>query len=158
MFKKLHRTIDGVSKDLDKFHFNKAVARIREFTNDLEAFSDVEENANWVRRQSLEAIICLIGPMLPHLGEELWYTLGYKTLLVDTPWPQADPEMLVEENMTVGVQINGKLRGTIQLPKDCNDKTAEEMALNLENVKTIIGSNNIRKIIVVPNRIINVVI
>ena len=158
MFKKLHKTIDGVSKDLDKFHFNKAVARIREFTNDLEAFSDVEENANWVRRQSLEALICLIGPMLPHLGEELWYTLGYKTLLVDTPWPQANPEMLVEENMTVGVQINGKLRGTIQLPKDCNDKTAEEMALNLENVKTIIGSNNIRKIIVVPNRIINVVI
>jgi leucyl-tRNA synthetase len=158
VLKKMHKTIDGVSRDLEKFHFNKAVARIREFTNDLESFTDKEVGSDWVRRKGLEVMVCLIGPMMPHLGEELWHRLGYQTLLVDAPWPEADLQMLVEKNITMGVQVNGKLRGTVKLPKNCLNETVEEAALSLETVQNIIGSKTIRKIIVVPNRIINVVI
>ncbi len=158
ILKKLHKTVDGVSGDLEKFHFNKAVARIRGFTNDLETFTSEDIGANWVRRQGLETIVCLIGPMMPHISEELWHSLGHQTLLADTPWPEADPVMLVEESITIGVQVNGKLRGTVDLPKDCDDETAKEAALALKNVQTAIGSTAIRNVIVVPNRIINVVL
>jgi leucyl-tRNA synthetase len=158
ILKKTHKTIDSVSRDLEKFHFNKAVARIREFTNDLETFSSKEDGSDWVRRNGLEVMVCLIGPIMPHLAEELWHVLGYKTLLVDAPWPETDLNMLVEENITIGVQVNGKLRGTIKLPKDCLNETAEKAALSLETVQSIIGSKTILKIIIVPNRIINVVI
>jgi leucyl-tRNA synthetase len=158
LFKSLHKTVDGVSQDLEKFHFNKAVARIREFTNELEGFTLAGSEADWVRRQGVETIVCLIGPMMPHLAEELWHSLGHETLLVDTPWPQADSAMLIEESVTMGVQVNGKLRGTVNLPKDCDEQAAKEAALALENVQTAIGTGAIRKVIVVPNRIINVVL
>jgi len=158
ILKSLHKTVDGVSQDLEKFHFNKAVARIREFTNELEGFTLSDSGADWVRRQGLETIVCLIGPMMPHLAEELWHSLGHETLLVDSPWPQADSAMLIEESVTIGVQVNGKLRGTVDLPKDCDEQTAKEAALALENVQTAIGASAIRKVIVVPNRIINVVL
>jgi leucyl-tRNA synthetase len=158
ILKSLHKTVDGVSQDLEKFHFNKAVARIREFTNELEGFTFSDSGADWVRRQGLETIVCLIGPMMPHLAEELWHSLGHETLLVDSPWPQADSTMLIEESVTIGVQVNGKLRGTVDLPKDCDEQTAKEAALALENVQTAIGAGAIRKVIVVPNRIINVVL
>jgi leucyl-tRNA synthetase len=156
--KEIHKTISNVTKDLDRFHFNKAVARIREMTNTLENLAGDDNSATWIRRFGLESIVCLIGPMMPHLGEELWHSLGHRTLLADTPWPEADPKMLVEESVTIGVQVNGKLRGAVDLPKDCDDETAKEAALALENVQAAIGPVAIRKVIVVPNRIINVVL
>ncbi len=156
--KEIHKTISNVTKDLDRFHFNKAVARIREMTNTLENLAGDDNSATWIRRFGLESIVCLIGPMMPHLGEELWHSLGHRTLLADTPWPEADPKMLVEESVTIGVQVNGKLRGAVDLPKDCDDETAKEAALALENVQAAIGHVAIRKVIVVPNRIINVVL
>ena len=158
VLKALHKTVDGVSQDLDKFHFNKAVARIREFTNELETLNASGPDADWVRRRGLEVLVCLIGPMMPHLAEELWHSLGHETLLADAPWPEADAAFLVEENVTMGVQVNGKMRGTVDLPKDCDNETAEAAALALDNVQAAIGSGSIRKVIVVPNRIINVVL
>ena len=158
VLKIIHRTIVAVSDDLDKFHFNRAVARIRELTNELEDLSPEEEGADWVMRQGLEIAVCLIGPMMPHLAEELWHSLGYQTLLADTPWPEAEADQLVEKNVTVAVQVNGKLRGTLDLPKDSDDQTAETAALALENVSAAIAGKPIRKVIIVPNRIINVVV
>ena len=158
VLKIIHRTIVAVSDDLDKFHFNRAVARIRELTNELEDLSPEEEGADWVMRQGLETTVCLIGPMMPHLAEELWHSLGHQTLLADTPWPEAEADQLVEKNVTVAVQVNGKLRGTLDLPKDSDDQTAETGALALENVSAAIAGKPIRKVIIVPNRIINVVV
>ena len=158
VLKIIHRTIVAVSDDLDKFHFNRAVARIRELTNELEDLSPEEEGADWVMRQGLEIAVCLIGPMMPHLAEELWHSLGHQTLLADTPWPEAEADQLVEKNVTVAVQVNGKLRGTLDLPKDSDDQTAETGALALENVSAAIAGKPIRKVIIVPNRIINVVV
>ena len=158
VLKIIHRTIVAVSDDLDKFHFNRTVARIRELTNELEDLSPEEEGADWVMRQGLETAVCLIGPMMPHLAEELWHSLGHQTLLADTPWPEAEADQLVEKNVTVAVQVNGKLRGTLDLPKDSDDQTAETGALALENVSAAIAGKPIRKVIIVPNRIINVVV
>ena len=156
--KAIHITIASVSSDLDKFHFNKAVARIRELTNTLDALEPQQVGAAWVRRHGLEVAICLIGPMMPHLAEDLWHSLGHETLLADTAWPVADPNLLVENSVTIAVQVNGKLRGTLELAKDSDQKSTEEAALSLHNVASAIGDKPIRKVIIVPNRIVNVVI
>lgn len=158
VLRQAHKTIAGVSEDLDSFHFNKAVARIRELTNALDELDLATEGDGWVYRETLEILVQLLGPMLPHLGEEMWKALGYDTLLVDQPWPSADPEMVVDDVVTVAVQVNGKLRGTIELPKDCANARAEEEALKLETVAAAISGSAPRKVIVVPNRIVNVVL
>jgi len=157
-FREMHKTIDRIGDDLDKFGFNRAVARIREFTNTLAELPGSDGDAAWMRRQGLETIVKLIGPMMPHLAEELWQRLGHETLLADTPWPVADPSMLEDDTVTVGVQVNGKLRGTIELVKDCGENEAQVTALSLPNVMKAMGDKSPRKVIVVPNRIVNVVV
>jgi len=154
----VHKTIAGVSDDLDKFHFNKAIARIRELTNQLDALDPKEPGAAWALRFGLETAVRLFGPMMPHLTEDLWHSLGHRTFLADEPWPVADAAQLLDRNVTIAVQVNGKLRGTLDLPKDSDRKTAETAALALGNVVAAIGGKPVRKVIVVPNRIINVVV
>ena len=158
VLKATHKTIDGVSADLEKFHFNKAVARIRELTNAVEGLKDTAPDANWVRRFALETLSLLIAPMTPHLAEALWLELGHEdTLVADTAWPVADPAYLVDDLVTIAVQVNGKLRGTIELPKDCAKDAAEDAALALDKVQSVLEGKPPRKVIVVPNRIVNVV-
>ena len=111
-----------------------------------------------VRRAGLEAIVRLIGPMMPHLGEELWQRLGHSTLLVEEPWPIADPAMLVQERVTLGVQVNGKLRGTLELLKDTPETDVRAAALALPNVAKAVAGKPPRSVIVVANRIVNVVV
>jgi len=154
----IHRTVAAVTRDLDIFHFNKAVARIRELTNALEALPPGEPGGPWAAGEALEAIVRLIGPMMPHLGEAMWQRLGHDTLLCLAPWPEADAMLLVEETVAVAVQVNGKLRGTVELPMDCERDEAERAALALDNVARAISGRPVRKVIVVPNRIVNVVV
>jgi leucyl-tRNA synthetase len=154
----VHKTIAGVSDDLDRFHFNKAIARIRELTNELDGLDPKESGAGWALRFGLETAVRLFGPMMPHLTEDLWHSLGHETFLVDEPWPVADAVQLVEQNVTIAVQVNGKLRGTLDLPMDSDRETAETAALALGNVVAAIGGKPVRKVIVVPNRIVNVVV
>ncbi len=153
-----HKTITGVSDDLDRFHFNKAIARIRELTNLLDGLDAKQPGTGWALRFGLETAVRLFGPMMPHLTEDLWHSLGHRTFLADEPWPVADAAQLVEQKVTVAVQVNGKLRGTLDLPKDSDRETAETAALALGNVAAAIGGKPVRKVIVVPNRIINVVV
>jgi len=154
-----HKTIAAVSDDLDRFHFNRGVARIRELTNALESIAgDNNGDLGWVLREGLETAICLIGPMMPHIAEELWQQLGHETLLADTPWPVPDDSLLVDESVTIAVQVNGKLRGTIEVAQDLNRDEAEAIALALPRVKEAMQNKPAKKVIVVPNRIINVVI
>ena len=154
----IHKTVAAVSDDLDKFHFNKAVARIRELTNELDALDTGVNGADWVLREGLETIVRLIGPMMPHLGEELWEKLGHTELLVDTSWPEFDPALLEESTVTLAVQVNGKLRGTLDVAKDAPKDEIEEAALAIPNVAKAIDGKPPRKVIVVPNRIVNVVV
>ena len=155
---RIHKTIFSVTSDIEKFHFNKAVARIRQLTNDIEEIRSDKQKNMWVIRYGLETLTKLINPMMPHLAEELWVCLGFETLLADTPWPEADPQFLEEEWATVAVQINGKLRGTVDVLKNQSEKATEDLALNLPAIKTKIHNKKIHKIIVVKNRIVNVVL
>ncbi len=153
----LHKTIAGVTEDLDRFHYNRAVARIREFTNALEGLDGDDDQAAWVRRAGLEAVTRLIGPIMPHLAEELWQRLGHDQPIAETAWPVADPALVVDETVTVAVQVNGKLRATIELPRDADKAAAEQAALEQDGVLRALDGKPVRKVIVVPNRVVNVV-
>lgn len=156
--KQIHKTVQGVTEDLDRFRFNRAVARIRELTNLLGELAGDGPDIAWVRRNGLETSVMLVGPMMPHLAEELWQQLGHDEMLADTAWPQADKSLLVEETVTVGVQVNGKLRGTVDLPVGADKDTAEALALALDGVKRAMDGKPVRKVIVVPDKIVNVVV
>ena len=158
-----NQTIAAVGEDIEAFRFNKAVARIYEFVNTLSSWSsdqagDLSMGGAMALREALDSLVQLIGPMMPHLGEELWQTLGHKTLLADTPWPEFDFQLIQEESVTIGIQVSGKLRGTIELARNAEERTVREAALAHENVRKSIGDRAVRKVIVVPNRIVNVVL
>ncbi len=151
-----HRAIAGVAADIEAFHFNAAVARVRTLSNALEA-----HRAKAGRTALLEAtgvLIVLIGPIVPHLAEELWQRTGRSGLLVDQPWPQADESLLVSGSVTIGVQVNGKLRATITLARDTPKEVAEAEALADENVIKALDGQTPKKVVVVPNRIVNIVV
>ena len=156
-----HKTIDGVTRDLERFGFNRALARIRELVNSLAEFAgagDADPAAGRVYREGLETAVRLMNPMVPHLAEELWAALGHRTMLAGEPWPEPDADLLVDETVTVAVQLNGKLRGTIELPNDADREAAEAGALALEPVAAALAGKPARKVIYVPNRIVNVVV
>jgi leucyl-tRNA synthetase len=153
----VHKTIAAVTDDLDKFRFNRAVARIRELTNALEDLPAGEPGAGAVLREGLEVATRLLGPMMPHLAEEMWQTLGHAALIADTAWPKADPDLARDEQVTIAVQINGKLRGTVELPRDAAAGDVEQAALALPQVAHQLAGRAPKKIVVVPNRIVNLV-
>ncbi|WP_374369622.1 leucine--tRNA ligase [Dongia sp.] len=156
-----HKAVAGVSDDIEKFRFNRAVAKIYEFANGLSEINDKDLGdaaGLFARREALTVLAQLIGPMMPHLAEEMWQALGHQTLLAETAWPEADPRLIIDESATVAIQVNGKLRATIQLPRDCEPKVAETRALAEEAVIRALEGKTPKKVIVVPNRIVNVVV
>jgi leucyl-tRNA synthetase len=154
----IHRTIHSVTEELDRFHFNKAVALIRELSNRIETFAVDDPAAPALRREGLETLVLLLAPMVPHLAEELWQRLGHAELVADTAWPSADPAWLLEDQVTIAVQVNGKLRATITLPSGSDRKTAERAALAEPNVVRGIGDRPLKRVIVVPDKIVNLVV
>ena len=153
----MHKTTALVTEDFDKLRFNVALARLRELTNAIADLKPEEEADRYAYRTAFETLVCLLSPVTPHIGEEIWKRLGHDTLLVDTPWPKADETALTDETVTVAVQVQGKLRGTIELPKDADEETAKAKALEIPAVRAQLEGKTIRKIIVVKNKIINVV-
>jgi leucyl-tRNA synthetase len=150
--RKLHRTVAAVGANIEALAFNKAVANLYELTNALE-----KAPASPSRSAAVETLIRLAAPMVPHLAEEAWAALGREGLVADAPWPEADPALLVEEEVTIAVQINGKLRDTLTAPKGAPKETLEEMALASEKVVRLLGGKPPRKVIVVPDRLVNLV-
>lgn len=154
----VHKTIADVTKDIERFHFNKYVARLRELTNEITATQEKATLPGSVLREALETIVILINPVTPHLAEELWEMMGHSQSLVHQAWPKANPELVVEDSITLAVQVNGKLKDTLTVSAELDAKTLEEQALQLEKVKSVVGKQPIRKVIVVPKRIVNVVV
>ena len=152
-----HPAIAGVAEDIEAFHMNKAVARIREFSNALTIFKASTDDEKWALREGYEALIILFNPMMPHLAEELWSKLGHKELLTETNWPTIEKELLKADSVTIGVQVNGKTKATITLAADASKDEAEKVALEQDNVQRAIDGLTIRKVIIVPGRIVNVV-
>ena len=153
-----HKTIAGLSADIEAFHFNKAVARLYELANTIGAAEPQDEGGKWALREALEIFVRLIGPMTPHLAEELWHALGHTALLADAAWPIADPALLVDDTVTVAVQLNGKLRGTLAMAKDAPREFAERAAMALPEIVRGLEGREPKRVIVVPNRIVNVVV
>ena len=152
----IHKAIAAITDDFEKFHFNKVVARIRELTNSLAELGGSEDEVA-VRREGLEALAVLIGPMMPHLAEELWQGLGYETLLADQPWPRFDPALVADNTVTMAVQINGKLRATVTVARDLPAVEVERVALAEAAVVRVLEGKSVRKVVVVPNRVVNIV-
>lgn len=154
----VHKTVHAVTDEIEKFHFNKAVALIRELSNRLESVDQADPALAPVMREALEVLVKLLGPMVPHLAEELWQRLGHQTLLAETPWPKADPAWLLEDEITIAVQVMGKLRATLTLPKGVEKDTALEAGLADENVRRAVGEKPLRRVIFVPDKILNLVV
>ena len=156
--REVHKTIDRVTKDIEGFRLNRAVAQIYELTNTISGFKAKDEAGRWALREAWETLVRLTAPMMPHLAEELWQRLGHDVMLVAQPWLEADPALLIDEVVTLAVQVNGKLRATIELPRDGEDQMAEERALAEPAVVRLLEGKPPRKVIVVKNRIVNVVV
>ncbi len=156
--KATHKAIAAIGTDLERFHFNKAVARVRELSNALGELDGKTAGEDWALREGLETLVRLIGPMMPHLAEELWEALGHSAWLVDTAWPVADPALVADDTVTIAVQVNGKKRAEITLARDLPQAEAEAAALADPAVARAMEGKPARKVIVVPNRIVNVVV
>ncbi len=158
MLRTVHQAVAAVTDDLERFRFNRAVAHVRELTNLLGDYRELGAAHDCVRRFAFDTTVQLIGPMMPHIAEEFWRMLGHEELLADAPWPKADPAYLIEETVTIAVQIKGKLRGTIEMPRDADKAAVEVAALALESVQRVTNGSPPQRIIVVPNKIVNVVV
>ncbi|WP_294395621.1 leucine--tRNA ligase [uncultured Sphingomonas sp.] len=150
--RKLHQTIAGVAEDIDALSFNKAVAKLYELVGAVE-----KARPSAARDEAARALILLAAPMVPHLAEEAWARAGGEGLVADAPWPAVDPAMLVEDEVTVAVQVNGKLRDTLTAPKGADRAALEAQALASAKVQAILAGATPKKVIVVPDRLVNIV-
>jgi leucyl-tRNA synthetase len=154
----LHKTVRQVTDEIEVFHFNKAVARIYEATNLVSSFTPGDAGGQAVLREACELLTRITAPMMPHLAEELWRRLGHAGMLVDVAWPQADDSLVVDETVTIAVQVNGKLRARLEQPRDSEEAEVRAAALADPAVIKFLEGKAPRKVIVVPNRIVNVVV
>ena len=149
-----HKAIAAVTDDLAQLRFNRAVAQVYMLAN---AITDGAAADPATRREAVEALVLLSAPMMPHLSEECWQTLGHKTLAAATPWPKYDASLLKSDTVTLAVQVNGKRRGEVTVPVGADNKAVEAAALAEEGVIRALGGAAPKKVIVVPNRIVNIV-
>ncbi|MDO8335087.1 MAG: leucine--tRNA ligase [Nitrosomonas sp.] len=155
----LHQTIAKVSDDLDRRHtFNTAIAAVMELMNNLTKSQGTDPASRNLMQEALENIVLLLSPIVPHICHELWRELRPGTELFDQPWPQADSSAMVQDQIKLIVQINGKLRGQIDIAKDAGKETIESAALANEHVQKFLEGQTVKKIIIVPGRLINIVI
>ncbi len=151
--RKLHQTLHGVAEDIEALSFNKAVAKIYELVNLVE-----KSPASASRNAAIKALVQIVAPMTPHLAEEAWAKFGHNGLVADAPWPDIDKSLLIEDQVTIAVQVKGKLRDTINVAKGMHREQLEKLALASEKVQRSIDGAEVRKVIVVPDRLVNVVI
>ena len=150
--RKLHRTIAAVGEAVEGLQFNKAIAQLYELVNAIEKAGPSES-----RSESVQMLVRLIAPMAPHLAEECWAALGREGLVTNADWPDHDPALLVDEEVTLAVQVNGKLRDTLTAPRGLDRAAAEALALGSDKVKRQLDGAAPRKVIVVPDRLVNIV-
>jgi leucyl-tRNA synthetase len=129
------------------------VANLYELTSAIE-----KAKPSTSRSEAVRTLLKLVAPMVPHLAEEAWSALGESTMLVDVPWPEHDPALLVDEQVTVAIQVNGKLRDTLTVPRGSPKEELERQALAAEKIARILGDSAPRKLIVVPDRLVNIVL
>jgi leucyl-tRNA synthetase len=148
------KAVDDVTKGIEGFAFNKAIASLYAFTNTI-----AKANASTATmKEAIRTLAQLMSPMTPHIAESIWTYQGGDGLCAQAPWPKADPALLVDDTVTLPIQINGKRRAEISVPKDMPASEVEKLALADEDVIRFLAGQPVKKIIVVPGRIINVVV
>lgn len=152
----VHKTIQEYTHDLETFAYNRGVARLRTLSNTLFAFDPKSDDEKWAFREGYETLIQLLAPITPHICEELWQSFGHSGMVCDTPWPKHRSELTVETHVTIAVQVNGKLRGTISVAADCAEEAVKEAAL--QQVAHMVDGKTVQRIIVVKNKIVNIVV
>lgn len=161
-----HRAIDSVARNIELLRFNVAVAQIYEFTNALASVVHKTSKSGkkppadiaWALREAMEFLVMAFAPMMPHLAEECWARLGYHTLLADHPWPAVDQALLVDDMITIAVQLNGKRRAELKIARNAGKDETEAAAMALDAVVKALDGRQPKKVIVVPQRIVNVVV
>ncbi len=159
LLRKAHQTIKKVTSDIEKeYHFNTAIAALMELVNEMTSFEPGDAGDYRALRFAVENALLLISPFTPHIAEELWSCLGNEPCVFERPWPKWDEELATEEEVELVIQVNGKLRGKLMVPMGLPDEEIKGLALGDAKVKEIIGSQNIKKMIVVKGRLINIVV
>jgi leucyl-tRNA synthetase len=152
-----HRAIQSVTDDIENFRFNVAVARCYELVNAIAKLKGDDEAAVFARGEALRILAQLISPFMPHLAEECWEKLGGKGFVAAAPWPVADPALAARTTVTLPIQVNGKKRAEIEAAKGAAQADVEKMALAHPQVAQFLDGQTVRKVIVVPDRIVNIV-
>jgi len=156
--RQVHETIAKVSDDIGRrYTFNTAIAAMMELLNSLSKASDSPQTRA-VIREGLEAVVLMLAPIVPHITQALWEKLGHTGLIIDAAWPQVDNSALTRSELKMVVQVNGKLRGHITVPVDADKQAIETTALNEVNVQRFTTGKTVKKVIVVPKKLVNVVV
>ena len=160
--KAAHRALSNVGEDIARLRFNRCIAHIYECANTLSDAIGAAETAPapdfaWALREAGDILVRLFHPMMPHLAEECWAALGHQTLVSTEAWPEVEPELLVESTITLPVQINGRKRAEVTVPRDAGKEAVEAAVLTLDEVIKALDGRSPKKVIVVPQRIVNVV-
>ncbi|HBM83160.1 MAG TPA: leucine--tRNA ligase, partial [Halieaceae bacterium] len=156
--RKAHETIAKVSDDYGRRQtFNTAVAAIMELCNDIARLDQSEPAARAVVREALQAVVLMLSPIVPHICHHLWPLLGGNGPLLDAPWPQVDESALVRDSIDMAVQVNGKVRAQIAVAADADKATVEATAMAQDNVQRFLDGVTVRKVIVVPGKLVNIV-
>jgi leucyl-tRNA synthetase len=162
LHRKTHQTIQKVTDDIEqRFHFNTAISAVMELVNTIYQFrseNDREPEAFPVLRLAVETAVILISPMVPHIADEMWYALGHERSVVQEPWPEWDEEAVSEDMQLIVVQVNGRLRNRIYVSPSASDEDVKKAALSDERIKAFIGDQPVRKVVVVPGKLANVVL
>ena len=153
-----HRTIKRVTQDLERFHFNTMIAALMEFTNYLAKVREEKsvETAAW--REAIDTLLLLLAPTTPHLAEELWTRTGHPYSIHNQPFPKWDEELAAEEEFTLVIQVNGRLRDRVTVPVTINEEEAQELALSRERIRAYLKDRRVARIIYVPRRLVNIVV
>ncbi len=155
---KVYATLTKVTDDMSRrYTFNTAIAANMELINDLSKFKDDGEQAQAIRHEALEKIVLMLSPIMPHVAQELWVSLGNEGTVMDEPWPEIDETALEQSKIQMMIQLNGKLRGKVDVDVNADDATVEALAMENENVKRFLEDATVRKVIVVKGRLVNIV-
>jgi leucyl-tRNA synthetase len=154
-----HETLVKVTDDISRRRkFNTAIAAVMEFMNALGKFDDATPTGRAVRQEALELVVLMLAPIVPHITHTLWHALGRETAIVDERWPQPDPDAISRDTLEIVVQVNGKLRSRINVPAGADEETVKQAALNDANVQRFVLDKPVRKVIVVKDKLVNVVV
>ena len=153
----MHSTIKNVTKAIEEFHFNIAVAQIRNLFNVVFSHKIENDDDAKVVLFVISRLLVLINPMVPHISEELWHSLGNKNLISNENWPKIDLNYIKKSNVKIPIQVNGKVRAVVEVPINLSNKDIEQIALKEENVLKFLNKSP-KKVIIIPNRVVNFVI